>query len=121
MKIKPIQVKGNGTSLWGKSDEVYTVDKIILNYNNQNNEHCAEDFGKSFWGEIQMFGPNTKWFHYTDKAISEKLNTKQFVKVITGIIEKELGKKITDFKISWSEQGMQSEKGWSFDVSAKII
>jgi hypothetical protein len=85
MKIKPIQVKGNGTSLWGKSDEVYTVDKIILNYNNQNNEHCAEDFGKSFWGEIQMFGPNTK------------------------------------FKISWSEQGMQPEKGWSFDVSAKII
>lgn len=98
-------IKGNGSSLWGKSDEEYIVDNIVLNYEN---DELDPDFC-----EIQMFGKNTKWFQYTDEAIIKKINSPQILNYCKSLLPKFAQNK--KWKLGWSEQGMQPRNGWSFD------
>jgi hypothetical protein len=107
MKVN-FKVKGNGTSLWGKSDDIYDINKIELNY------HDSEEESPTF-AEIQMFGKNTNWYQYTDEGIAKLVNKKDIMDVCKKLIEKVGGNPKKKWKLCWSEQGMQPETGWSFD------
>jgi len=100
---KPFVVQGKGNSCWCDacdSNKAYEVTGYILN----NFMDSDEPY------ELQLFGPKTEWYQYTDtgirKGVSESLLTW-------------LQELYSDFEIkniSWSEQGMQPDKGWSFDI-----
>ena len=99
-----ITVKGNGTSLWGKSAGEFKVTDLELQ---------GLDLDEDGWcWELKVFGPETVWTHYTDKQIEKEVNSK-----LKSIVSRAIGNKVKT--IVWSEQGMQPDKGWSFDVILK--
>lgn len=103
MKLNKInlEIKGKGDSLWCKSDEVYQINKWKwVSYH--------EDGDEFDYGNIELFGHNTNWYQYTDSNIEKEVN-----KVLSPILSKQLDCKVG---ICWSEQGMQPDKGWNFDV-----
>lgn len=109
MKVK-FKVKGNGTSLWGKSDKKYNINEIELNY------HDAIENGETpTYAEIRMFGKNTNWYQYTDEGIEKLVNKKDILDVCKKLIEDVGGNPKKKWELCWSEQGMQPEDGWSFD------
>ncbi len=100
-KLKPIvKIQGDGSSLWGSSDKSYSISRIEVN---------CYDFAEDH-GEVEFFGRNTKWFQYTDNLIEKEVTEK-----LKPIIEEVVGRKVK--KLGWSEQGMQPDDGWSFDVT----
>lgn len=116
MKVKYI-IEGNGSSLWGPSYGSFRVDRIEMNY-------IADECEKNdYFGELRAYGPDTEWSHYTDRKIEEEMNArKTALAFIRKTIAEKLGvkpKEVKMPKISWSEQGMQPDGGWSFDVSPK--
>lgn len=105
--IKPaITVKGNGTSLWGESDKEYVLTRYEVE------DMSDYDEGLEGHGELQVFGKNTDWFQYTDRQIEKEVKKK-----LKPLVEAKLKKKVT--YIGWSEQGMQPDGGWSFDIGFK--
>ena len=100
MKIEPITITGCGDSLWGKSKGEFIVDEIEFN------DFCDTDQPY----ELQLFGKNTKWWGYTDSQIVKEVNDK-FLKLVQVHYPN-----YTVEEITWSEQGMQPENGWSFDI-----
>jgi len=96
MKIKAT-VYGKGDSLWGKSKGEFLLTTIELI--SSNNE----------WASINVFGPKTEWFQYTDTGIPTQL-----LRQIRKALKELLGKTIV--RLCWSEQGMQPGNGWNFDV-----
>lgn len=89
------EIKGKGNSLWGKSDGLYVVTHM---------EFESED------GDIiNVYGENLEWFHYTDTGIEKAVQ-----KIFAPLIEKHTGKEVAF--IGWSEQGMQQDGCWNFDV-----
>ena len=111
--MKTVQIKGNGTSLWGESNGTYNVKKVVLNY-------FAEE-NNTVYAEVQLFGSNTKWTHYTDTAIEKNVQkSKTIINEIKKQAKETHGYDLTDIKIDWSEQGMQPDKGWSFDMKGTI-
>jgi len=96
MKRKKVNwiIKGAGDSFWGNSSGEYNVTKIELK---------TSDWDPN-WGELIAYGPNLRWFQYTDTHIDEEME--KLVKTVFP--------KVTD--VYWSEQGMQPDDGWSFDV-----
>ena len=107
---KPIIIRGAGDSLWGESSGEYIVhpEKTAMHLYGHS-QHL--DFSMT----VDFFGDNLKWFHYTDSGIAKEIN-KKLKKVVEDEILKTTGKKIKIKKLSWSEQGMQPEFGWNFDV-----
>lgn len=104
MKNKTYKIVGTGDSLWGKSDGVFTVNEISLT-------HQDDDIAPEFC-EIQMFGTDTKWLHYTDRGIEKEVNRKEILDYCKSLLP---GNKDKTWKLCWSEQGMQPRAGWSFD------
>lgn len=90
--------EGDGSSLWGDSKGEFKIDSGDIRYDN-NNGFCS----------LNLYGPETKWFHYTDKGIEKDFMTK-----LSPVLSKELGVNVT--KLTWSEQGLQPEDGWNLDV-----
>lgn len=106
MKIKTITVTGKGNSLWCDQDKTKNV-KFKVNEIELNNMEDGSPY------EVQAFGPKTEWYHYTDSGIENELS-KKLLPV--------LKKAYPDYNITgigWSEQGMQPEGGWSFDIDAE--
>ncbi len=98
MKYKvDLNVKGNDSSIWGDSNDIYHITKIYIE---------PVDWDERF-GHIRVFGDNTQWVQYTDTAIEKEIER----------IAKKLDKSVK--KVFWSEQGMQPKKGWDFDVNFK--
>ena len=98
-------VNGNGSSLW--SDDSKGKWKITSG----TLQGCAlndKDFPGGIW-ELQLFGPKTQWDHYTDEQIEKGVNSQ-----LKSLVAEKIGYKVK--KIGWSEQGMQPDGGWSFDV-----
>jgi len=109
MKAQTIQ--GKGDSLWGISNGAYTVNKaeVYLSFYSEKNE---------LYGELQLFGENTEWIQYTDSGIEKAVNRNKVIKaeIVKQIkAEKDIDVKPETIDISWSEQGMQPDGGWSFD------
>ena len=100
MKIEPIKITGCGDSLWGKSKGEFTVDRLEFN------NFCETDQPY----ELQVFGPDTKWQHYTDSQIAKEVD-----ELLKSKVQEHYPKYTIDY-ITWSEQGMQPDGGWSFDV-----
>lgn len=104
-----IKIHGNGTSIWGPSKGTFVVGRMELN-----------DFCEGGPYELQLFSPlgklkngqNTEWHHYTDKQIEKEVN-KHFLPIV-----REHYPEYRIRRIAWSEQGMQPDGGWSFDVIA---
>lgn len=114
--MRTVQIKGDGSSLWGESNGTYKVEKIKL----RSIGPSYSDKNKAF-AEVQLFGSNTEWVHYTDNAIEKGVANS---KTILNEVKKQAltdGYVIDKIKLSWSEQGMQPDGGWSFDMYAKII
>ena len=104
MKAQTIQ--GKGDSLWGISNGAYTVNKAEV------------DLSSYSYGELQLFGKNTEWVQYTDTGIEKAVNRNKVIKaeIVKQIkAEKNIDVKPETIDISWSEQGMQPDGGWSFD------
>jgi hypothetical protein len=102
----PITIVGKGDSMWcnpHQSNKEFEVTGYIFN----NFLDGEEPY------ELQLFGPETEWFHYTDNGIIRGVR----LKLLPWIQEQFPDYKI-DF-VSWSEQGMQPDKGWSFDIICK--
>jgi hypothetical protein len=109
-KIKPLPtpfvVEGKGNSRWcipSQSNKTYEVTGYILN----------NFLGGEEPYELQLFGPKTVWSQYTDSGIVQGVR-KELMSWIQELYP--------DFKIKtilWSEQGMQPDEGWSFDIICK--
>ncbi len=107
VKFKPFTVTGKGDSLWCKKEVTKGVKFKVSHY--QLNDFL--DTGEPY--ELQLFGPTTEWVHYTDSGIRKGVND---------ALLPFLRATYPDYKIdhiSWSEQGMQPENGWSFDIITK--
>jgi hypothetical protein len=101
IKIDPVKITGCGDSLWGESAGEFIVDQMLFN------NFCGND---EVPYELQLFGKNTKWQHYTDNQIEEEVN-----KYFLPIVQKQYPI-FSVIQIIWSEQGMQPDNGWSFDI-----
>ena len=86
-------IRGNGSSLWGDSKGTYIVTSF----------ECVGDLN------VNVFGENTHWTQYTDRGIEKQITT-----LLKADVEAKIGRKIK--KLSWSEQGMQPDNGWNFDI-----
>lgn len=105
-KFTSFTVKGKGDSLWCHSHTTkgveFKVTKAVL--------HPGFE-GEPY--ELELFGPKTEWYHYTDSGIQ-----KQASKAVLPWLKAQYPEhKITG--ICWSEQGMQPDRGWSFDICVK--
>lgn len=108
VKIKSFNVTGKGDSLWCDSPEskrTFLVTKATV----RNLADTDEPY------ELQLFGPATVWSHYTDSGIKEGVNA-IMLPIIQALYPSYKIKKIT-----WSEQGMQPDDGWSFDIISESI
>lgn len=95
-------ISGNGTSLWSASKGKYPVTRGTL-------RGCLfDEYPRGIW-ELCLYGPTLQWFQYTDQQIVAEVRSK-----LTPLLEEKIGHKISH--IGWSEQGMQPDRGWSFDV-----
>ena len=102
----PFFVQGSGDSLWYNPDvsnKTFKVEGYIFN----NFLNGKEPY------ELQLFGPNTVWEQYSDKGIARGVKS-ELMPWVQGLYPEYT---ITD--IFWSEQGMQPDKGWSFDIICK--
>lgn len=117
----PIEVHGNGTSLWGESNGLFTVDSVNVDYINWVAYPKLADEDK-IHASVTLSGPNTDGNIYTDKSVQFWLSKNNRLKgIIRNIVEgklKEAGisRKLPPFYLSWSEHGMQGEKSWNFDL-----
>ncbi len=122
MKLRTLNFVGNGSSLWGESKGKYSVNDMEIGYVNW--VSYPEDKTAPFHARMTLRGPNTEWHQYTDHAI-EKGIRKSIVLLVAArceiqrrLKEAHITRKLpATLKISWSEQGMQPDKGWNFDVS----
>jgi len=114
------KIKGNGTSLWGSSKGIYEVDRIEGSFMDTS---IYEDEPFEIWGDVSLFGPNTEWNHYTDSQIEKEVESNKAIRTEIHKLIKEAypNHNIMVTGISWSEQGMQPDGGWNFDVTIKII
>jgi hypothetical protein len=98
-----VKISGDGTSLWCSSEE--SGRDFVVNEMRTRNCHDSDEPY-----ELVLFGPETEWVHYTDEGIEKSVN-KHFVPLVQKMYPDHVVKRIT-----WSEQGMQPENGWSFDI-----
>ena len=98
-----VVVRGNGTSLW--CDPEKSRREFVVNEMHTRNCHGSDEPY-----ELVLYGPETEWSHYTDEGIEESVN-KSFVRLVQERYPDHVIKRVT-----WSEQGMQPENGWSFDI-----
>lgn len=100
-----VKISGDGTSLWCSSEESGR-DFVITEMRTRNCHDSDDPY------ELVLFGSETEWVHYTDNGIEKDVNN-HFVPLVQKIYPDRVIKRIT-----WSEQGMQPENGWSFDIHA---
>lgn len=98
-----VAVCGDGTSLWCPAER--SGREFMINEMRIRNCHDSDEPY-----ELVLFGPETEWVHYTDDGIEKDIN-KHFVPIVQKMYPSHVIKRIT-----WSEQGMQPEDGWSFDI-----
>lgn len=104
MKIEPVIIEGDGSSLWcDDSSGEYVVKEMSV----RNCHRTDEPY------ELVLHGPKTRWEHYTDNAIEKNVN-----RIFVPLVQKEYPRH-TIVRITWSEQGMQPDNGWSFDIHSK--
>jgi len=101
----PITVRGDGTSLWCTKEES-AKEFVITEMNTRPCVNSDEPY------ELVLHGPDTQWVQYTDKGIARAVN-ELFLPFV-----QELHPKYKIEKLMWSEQGMQPQDGWSFDIYA---
>jgi len=92
-------VSGNGTSIWGDSNGEYKITRA---------EYHISDFSDTS-ASLSLFGENLTWSQYTDEQIE-----KQVKSLMVPVILENTGREIE--RLGWSEQGLQPEDGWNFDV-----
>lgn len=121
-KIEPVvEVHGNGTSLWGESKGLFTVDSVSVDYINWVSYPKQADKDK-IHASVTLSGPNTDGNIYTDKSVEFWLSKNNRLKgIIRKLVEgklKEAGisRRLPAFYLNWSEYGMQGEKFWNFDL-----
>lgn len=100
-----VKISGDGTSLWCSSEESGR-DFVITEMRTRNCHDSDDPY------ELVLFGSETEWVHYTDNGIEKDVNN-HFVPLVQKMYPDHIVKRIT-----WSEQGMQPENGWSFDIHA---
>ncbi len=125
MKIKTLKFRGDGSSLWGQSNGIYSVNRVEVNYVNW--ASYPEQESKTLHASVSLFGPNTHMDHYTDNGIERSVRKNiKLIAIIRAAIREKLkaaliARKLpSTLKISWSERGMQPDKGWNFDVGGSL-
>ena len=101
-----LTIAGDGSSLWAGLES--TGDWKVTSGSLRGCALDDPDFPGGIW-ELQLFGPKTHWKHYTDEQIAKEVNA--FLKTL---VSEKIGFEVK--VIGWSEQGMQPDEGWSFDV-----
>lgn len=97
----PIEIKGDGTSLWGSSDGTYTI------------THWGIDYKSGTHISVNVYGTNLKGNHYTDRGIEAEVK-----RHLKPLIEKVFnGRPLKS--LTWSEYGMQRKSSWNFDGTLK--
>jgi hypothetical protein len=93
-----VTVNGKGDSLWGKSSGEFVLNRM------------EDDYRDGKIASVAVFGPNTNWTQYTDTRIE-----KEVLQKLRPLLEEMFGHTIEE--LTWSEQGLQPDKGWNFDVT----
>jgi|SRR6185503_7204304 len=103
MKKPLAKLTGNNTSLWGNTKgKEFLVNEFGISYST-----LQEDI---YFLSLDAYGPNLDWQAYTDRKIEKDIQTAaaKYLK----------SKKFKLKTLSWSEQGMQNDGKWNFDVKA---
>jgi hypothetical protein len=104
IKFKQVSIQADGSSIWcDNSQGKYAVTSMETRNLCDTNEPY----------ELVLHGPKTKWEHYTDNGIEANVN-----RVFVPLVQKAYPN-YTIVAITWSEQGMQPEDGWSFDIHSE--
>lgn len=120
VSIKPRIITGNNTSLWGQSGGNYVPDRFEITYVNWIS--YPNDKKTSLHASVNVFGTGLSWEQYTDNGIEKNLNQDaSFMAALVTALRQMLAdagirRKLPTLRINWSEQGMQPNKGWNFDV-----
>lgn len=117
----PVEVHGNGTSLWGESKGLFTVDSVSVDYINWVSypQNAKTD---KIHASVTLSGPNTDGNVYTDTSVEFWLSKNNRLKGIirklveAKLIEAGIKRRLPAFYLNWSEYGMQGEKFWNFDL-----
>jgi hypothetical protein len=103
-KFKSFIVTGKGDSLWCNPEDTKNIRFKVTKMRIENFADSDEPY------ELQLFGPRTEWFHYTDSRIEREVE-KAMLPIVRALYPNSKIK-----SIGWSEQGMQPNGGWSFDI-----
>ena len=95
---KEVKIKGKNDSLWGESGGTYLVKRFTIV------DKYDDDLS---WGNVNVYGKGLKWYQYTDSKIEKEV--KRLLMTNDNTIK----------DVYWSEQGMQPENSWNFDVEFK--
>jgi len=100
-------ITGDGSSLWNGKASVgpWHVTRARLE------GMISGDYPSGIW-ELLLHGDNIDWRCYTDHQIEKQVDAQ-----LKAILSDKIGAPVEC--IVWSEQGMQPDDGWSFDVILK--
>lgn len=103
-----VEITGDGSSRWagrnnGSSKGTFHVSRTTLSFCGFDN---PEDPQEGAW-ELNCYGKDLHWWQYTDRQIEKEVMEK---------IAPLFGEHVNIKTLGWSEQGMQPEHGWDFDV-----
>jgi len=101
-----VSIVGAGDSYWGGGGNS-TGEFLVTHYDISWIDYEEGD-GNQPYG-LQLFGPKTIWQHYTDSGIVKEVNDK-----LLTFLQENVDPRIK--RVAWSEQGMQPDSGWSFDI-----
>lgn len=95
-----LRIRSNGKSLWGKYRRTFKISNVEIRYGGF---FDSEVHGPG--GSLTIYGEPEKmpWDVYGDEGIEKTLL-------------KELGSRFNIETLGWSEQGMQNDGIWNFDV-----
>lgn len=123
-KVVPVKVKCKGDSLWGEAKQQVCQPKT------GEFGYCSWKPGKveleSLFISLSLFGPGFVLAHYTDSGIPKGLlKSRAFCNQVRSEAFKLLKQRGVEetipqvMSLDWSEQGLQPEGGWNFDVTFK--
>ena len=122
-KVVPVSVKCKGDSLWGKPPKVaLKPTEGEISYTSWKPGRIEERLFIS----LSLYGENFHPGHYTDSGIPKGLmKSAAFKSQVWREVVAQLSRVGVDepvpkaMSLDWSEQGLQPEGGWNFDVVFK--
>jgi len=116
----PVAIAAKGDSIWEKTEGTVQVDRATVSYQGKREiinpggfryaEFSAKGYKVRQHISVDVDGPALLPFWYTDSGVEEAVAA-AFKAELLALLGAD------DLSLSWSEQGMQGDASWNFDVN----